>query len=781
LIDKLRAFPLMVAAAIYLLFAAAVYSPVLAGLRFFWEDFMNQEYPIRDFAFTSIGWLHHIPLWNPYSWAWAPFSADPQSAMWYPGNLLEIVLTRFLLPSVQHLPVLIPEMFGILHLPLGALGCFVLARHRFKLDFLPALLAGFLWGFGTRMFAEQNHPMTVEQWLWLPWCAHYMLRALDEYRYVFAFALVLGTSFLLGQPQISLFNATFLGCWLIYELWRRWMISHSGKQLLRSIALAMLGFVIAASLSAAQYVQSVELSKESARSGLTFNEAGTASITFGQLVGFFVPRALGENPGETGLEHRQMIEGDASHWEAAFSWSVLGEVLAAYALWKLWSKRKNKSDPHTRDLQFFVGFSIFAFLFGLGYHLGFQWIIWKFVPMYDRVRAPARMIMYLSFAGAILSGVGFQLFLDEQQEAWQGSRRFMSKALVPFLFFSLLGLAGFYNLFGSDGRGANWYLSAPTLVISILALLFLRQCFDASIRSRRLAIGVVAIVLLDLFYSGITWHRNIVDPQESFERVGHSEIGILARENWQEHTTKMLGARGDIGMVVRNVGMYLRVPIEIASDSQSMKYRNPMKLNRSFVPSQDPQRNWRIMGVSEIVDTTRVPIISPLDSTLAFLKLYESWTNTSSDSATGKLLDDPQFDFQKQLIVERVNPHSIVGSQEDSITSFRISEDSIVCTIHTTAPAILLVNDLFYKRWIAKVDGTVVPIQRAFTALRAVPIEKPGAHNVMIYYDDSALKLGGGISITALVICLLGSLIGCIRARKAQAAGLGAGGGSSRA
>ncbi len=767
------------AAGIYASFAALIYWPVLFGLRFFWEDFTNQEYPIRDFAFTSIRWLHHIPLWNPYSWAWASFSADPQSAMWYPGNLLEILVTRFLVPTAQHLPVLVPEIFGILHLPLGALGCFVLARHRYKLDFFPALLVGFLWGFGVRMVAEQNHPMTVEQWLWLPWCAYFMLRSIEHWRLVFAFALVLGTSFLLGQPQISLFNCTFLGCWLIYELWLRWKSSERLAAVLRSAAIVAVGFALAASISAVQYLSSIGLSKASSRAHLTFQEAGNGSITFGHLVNFFVPRILGEYPSEE-IGGHSMIGGDQFYWESAFSWTVLGELLTIYAFWRLWKKRREQNAPHTRELFFFSYFGIFALLFGLGYHLGFQWIFWKFVPLFDRIRAPSRMLMYLTFGGALYAGIGMQLLIEEA-ESRARTARFFAKALIPFIVFGVLGTLGVFSLFVSEDRGAVWQLSLPTLIVSVLVLLFLRTVRKEEKRNRQIAfIGV--LVLVELFYNGITWHRNSVDPQQLFENAERSKAGKFASQNWKNTTTKLLAAHGDSSDIVRNAGMYFRAPIETAGDSISMRLRNPMRLNRSMVPGTDLLLDWKIMGVSAIFDTIHGPQITTVGGALPFLKLYDRWVPGASDSVTSKILDS-NFDYRTTAIIEGANTSSVDTSSRstDSITSSHIAEDSITCTVSTTKPSMLLVNDLYYKRWIATVDGKQVPILRAFSALRAVPIERAGTHQIVMYYDDSLLKLGGMISISAFLISLIGAVIGWIRSRKDQTAGFGAGGGNSRA
>src|SRR5512143_2284211 len=54
-------------------------------------DSVGQFYPWRHFAAESLRG-GGIPLWNPYQFSGAPFVANSQSAVLYPGNLLFLFL-----------------------------------------------------------------------------------------------------------------------------------------------------------------------------------------------------------------------------------------------------------------------------------------------------------------------------------------------------------------------------------------------------------------------------------------------------------------------------------------------------------------------------------------------------------------------------------------------------------------------------------------------------------------------------------------------------------------
>src|SRR3989440_12838048 len=78
----------LVALGILLGLVLIFYSPLLFGGKFLWEDFLEQEFPFRNFATSSLA-AGKIPQWNPYVFCGMPFIADIQVAFWYPVNILQ--------------------------------------------------------------------------------------------------------------------------------------------------------------------------------------------------------------------------------------------------------------------------------------------------------------------------------------------------------------------------------------------------------------------------------------------------------------------------------------------------------------------------------------------------------------------------------------------------------------------------------------------------------------------------------------------------------------------
>src|SRR6267378_969437 len=111
----------------------AAYPQVFLGLQtFVYRDFGSFGYPIAYHLRESF-WRGEIPLWNPLSNCGAPFLAQWGVQALYPPSLFYLVF-----PLDWALPV-----FCLLHLYLGGLGMFFLAR-RWTGDGLGAAFAGLI-------------------------------------------------------------------------------------------------------------------------------------------------------------------------------------------------------------------------------------------------------------------------------------------------------------------------------------------------------------------------------------------------------------------------------------------------------------------------------------------------------------------------------------------------------------------------------------------------------------------------------------------------------------
>jgi hypothetical protein len=120
------------------------------------------------------------------------------------------------------------------------------------------------------------------------------------------------------------------------------------------------------------------------------------------------------------------------------------------------------------------------------------------------------------------------------------------------------------------------------------------------------------------------------------------------------------------------------------------------------------------------------------------------------DSGTGAVLAaDPPFPFDTRAV-------------EGKVSIETHSPERMVLMVDTPADGLLVVSENYYPGWTARVDGAPVEILRTDLSLRGVPI-RAGVHHVEFEYDPWSVKLGIGISVLTLLICL--GMLGWRRSR----------------
>jgi uncharacterized membrane protein YfhO len=118
--------------------------------------------------------------------------------------------------------------------------------------------------------------------------------------------------------------------------------------------------------------------------------------------------------------------------------------------------------------------------------------------------------------------------------------------------------------------------------------------------------------------------------------------------------------------------------------------------------------------------------------------------------------NDPGIALPLQNDPESCRDTALMCPGEAVITLYE--PERVVIEVETSGDAILMLSDLYYPGWVARVDGTETPIARANTIMRAVMVPA-GAHMVEFQYESAVIRDGGRISLvsfTVMVIILAG-------------------------
>jgi hypothetical protein len=150
--------------------------------------------------------------------------------------------------------------------------------------------------------------------------------------------------------------------------------------------------------------------------------------------------------------------------------------------------------------------------------------------------------------------------------------------------------------------------------------------------------------------------------------------------------------------------------------------------------------------------------------------LYGDFRVLDDAEAVLDRMAEPDFDPSQELLFEndpgialllQNDPEScrdtaLMCPGEAVITLYE--PERVVIEVETSGDAILMLSDLYYPGWVARVDGTETPIARANTIMRAVMVPA-GAHEVEFRYESAVIRDGGRISLvsfTVMVIILAG-------------------------
>ena len=237
------------------------------------SDAMTSHWPNALFLRRSVLEDGVLPLWRPSIMSGTPFAANPLSKVWYPFQWLVL-----LLPPGWHLNMLI-----WLHLVLAGVGARAWARATGLPDG-PAMLAGAGYAFAPRVIAAvgAGHVDLVYAAAWIPWLLWAVERVLNgpsERRATLWLGMFTALC-LLADVRLSAYGLALAA---VYALWR-WRAARRRKQAALYLLAAGL---LAAGLSAMQWVPLLLWRADLSRAGLTPHDAALFSLRAEDWFGLF--------------------------------------------------------------------------------------------------------------------------------------------------------------------------------------------------------------------------------------------------------------------------------------------------------------------------------------------------------------------------------------------------------------------------------------------------------------------------------------------------------------
>lgn len=715
---------------------------IIVGKRYFWEDIVEQFYPMRSFLVNSLRHFQ-LPYWSPYVFSGFPFINDVQTQTFYPLNWPLVFCIR---PDGR-LIFLALELQVILHVLIAGYLMFLLARE-WDLSRRASIFAGLSFMLSGFMIVNTIHVVVVFTIAWFPLVLLLFHRSLYTRRIYLALAagLVFGLAALAGYPQTLMHMGYGLALYALFYIilkWRDWHAETVWRAVLGLMLIALVGVGVAA----VQYLPSTMYLKYTLRSALTHDQLVDGSVPPVQLLRLLVPKFFGSMSGKVvGTLSRTdtvVFWGgfyDYYYWETVIYLGVIPLILAFLALF-----------DRRRPIRWFaVTLAVIALVLALGKFTPVYNLALAILPGLGRFRIPGRMAGLFTFAMILLAASGMDSFLASGSERRvRVLLRVMLIAAATFLLIWLLFLTGalskLVSQFSITGVYANIVRQSGLFVA--LLLIWLAIVF-ARTRKRFLpAAGfwlIMAATFVDLFLFGSRFNASSVNPDDRPFQKGPA-IEYLQREsrkapfrvNMRVGPELLLGRdQGNLdrfelieGYTPLGLARYapFTAPDQVILDLLNVKYKfdslgRGLVLNRSYLPRA---------------------------------RMVYRYDVVSSDSAALKIVREIDFDYRHVAILERA-PGFPSGEEDEvpnQVTITRREANFMQLSVQTVEPGILVLSEVYYPEWKARLDGKPVEIYPADYVLRGITVPS-GSHTIEMYFDGRWVKLGGAISLLTLMVAI---------------------------
>ncbi|MCL4458521.1 MAG: YfhO family protein [Chloroflexi bacterium] len=755
------------------------------GHRSVWNSLLSdpilQYYPWRHFLAESLkGGV--LPLWNPYIFAGTPFLANPQSAVFYPLNVIFLLLPTPLAYTYQIL----------LHIFLAGLFTYLYLR-KLGTGQLAALVGGVVFMFSGVLVAWAEFATILSTAIWLPLLFLFVELAFRDgkIRYALLAGVVLATQIFAGHPQYAYYAIIALSLYLLFRLSYIMALNKRPKDMVRLILIASLPLIVGFALAAAQLLPTLELRQYISREHESKEWLAGGALPVEHLITFVVPDFWG-NPIDNNYY------GKGNYTEYAGYVGILPLFLATTALFA-------RRDRYTL---FFSILAIFSLALALATPL-FK-VMQVAVPMFSSFRAPQRFLYLYVFSMAILAGLGADYLINASRKRGVGIVFFgLLPAILVITGLMILEIAivrGWLPL--NPGSVRPYVVNKILLSLSFLmaTITLLATLAKGVIRPNRFAILALTLLVVDLFSSGMRYNPSIDKRLAYFE----TESTRFLSADPSPYRIVRYGDELLSAPLASNTAMVYKIADSQGYDSflpkRYLEFRNLIENDRGYAYWSGRIKNLSayrsltsplldLLNVKYVLSSQPLPTASvqhnPSDTAtrethsarklgdrlqLVFAKEIYIYLNQNyfprafivhhaeiigDKPAILTRLTDPQFDPGQTVILEEEPPsrgdNEPFPGPDSMVQVITYNADRVYLEATAERSGLLILGDMYYPGWRAFVDGVETKIYRADYLLRAVYLEK-GIHRVEFVFDPPSFKIG--LTITGLTgILLLGPLL----------------------
>lgn len=720
--------PLAVIAGLTLLYFGRLFVPLAFGRAVVVRgDFTDEFFALHYYAYHALR-NGHLPLWNSETYGGYPFLADVQTAVYYPFHL--VVDAGLLLLRVPEFPLGALELMLPLHVFLAASFTYALARSE-NLRRTPAVLAGLGFGFGGFLLSYPLQQLSIlETAAWLPALLLGLRRALQATTWSgrVGWSIALGWAFscalLAGHPQTTLYLVVAVGAEAAFVTAREAGSAGWGRRTGASLLVVSGALTLGVLLAAAQLIPSLELARLSTRTGMPYVEAAHG-FSWSDVSALFRP---------------------SSYFTRALT---VGPLALALGLLAFAGGRRARSG-------FWAALAGVGVLLSLGGNAPLFPVLYRVVPGFNLFRDQERAIVLTSLAVAMLAARGLDVLLAGGPRV--ARRRFVLVGITVLVAIS----AVFLVMRGAPpAEGAR-----PALTISTLGAVLLLGYLARSQPARfagPLLVGMLALSLLRLNWVGNFAPIGTVpvyptSPLVAYLQERPAPYRVATGGLWPADHGYVDGLADVSGMSEMRVRRYAALQKALRRDRFLQLFGVRYIVSWRGDLADRPTARLRLHLVQKEASSpfTGAPLyLYEIENAAPLVSGVNRVQSVPDEERLVRFLNHDSFDLGDAAA--RIDAHR--GAEHRHFAAARVDlrrwrDGTVSFDVQANGPAYLVVRQVTYPGWSARLDGAPHPLEQIDGGLQGVAVGG-GRHSLLLQYDPLSVKIGGGISLAAA----LGSLL----------------------
>jgi len=724
------------------------------GGVFFERDGTILEIPTRQLGVQLLR-EGNFALWTDAHGNGQPFLANPKNAVCYPSTWLYLILPFFAAFRLHYL----------LHAILGWLGLYGIHRF-FRISRPAAFLGATLFAISGLVLSNFEFYNPVAAFAWTPWILLASFSdSLTGFRKTAVLAGLWALQLLAGTPEAVIITLIFI---LVQAFF---LPGKAGKRL----AAAFVALVLAAAISAVQYVPAFEVLGRTER---TASETSLWPLELIQLLNVPFPGICGSDRGP----------GPADYWSAhlfdkgaplyySFYLGMAGLLLFLLGL-------AIKTDRTRRGWKWLF---LLFFLMACGRYFPLNAVLAR-VPILSSIRYPVKYMMGAMFAGALLAAAFFDEYFIRKTIAFPRLRRGLLAALGIGAGLSLLvpaisrALGGIFVIRDERFLGSirnSLYLGLAFLSVSLVIL----GAFGLTKKKTGILPVLFAFLALADPYIHNRWINPVVpasffDPPALVQKIG-PPVTVYCQEvlpddlrlrlgdgrKAQDFVHRSLYPFSGMSFGIRYVfnrdffGLYPKDQRDLREASNSWPEDLYIKYLRSigcdYLVGPNPLK--ALPADKEVIEGFPVftqKIVPRRD----FPYFVRSAVVAKTPAEKRAAFAAPGFNPDTTALVGMPMPGltGSLGLESDEVAALLETQGRAIYRVKTSGPAIAVFRGNWGPGWKARIDGKPAPVFEVNLGLKGVFVP-PGANRVEIRYLPGSFILGAVISgLTLLVLAGMG-------------------------